>query len=154
MVLIDEAYTEYAGLESLASLAITNPNIVVAKTFSKIYGLAGARVGYAIAHPGMIQQLASYQPWANVSVSVVSVAAAMASLDDEKFVTSTLAKYSGGKKNVHGKHLANYHLNLFPVIPILCCSISIPLKRILLKKWKPTISLFKAGIISMENGAG
>ncbi len=98
VVLIDEAYTEYAGLESLASLAVTNPNIVVAKTFSKIYGLAGARVGYAIAHPGTIQQLAGYQPWANVSVSVVSAAAAMASLDDEKFVTSTLAKTVEARK--------------------------------------------------------
>jgi histidinol-phosphate aminotransferase len=85
-VFIDEAYTEYAELPSLASLAITNPNIVVAKTFSKVYGLAGARVGYAIAHPDTIRALSSYQPWPDAGVSMVSCNAAMASLDDKEFV--------------------------------------------------------------------
>jgi len=86
-VFIDEAYTEYAGLPSLASLAITDPNVVVAKTFSKVYGLAGARVGYAIAHPDTIKLLSSYQPWPDAGVSMVSCNAAMASLDDKEFVT-------------------------------------------------------------------
>jgi histidinol-phosphate aminotransferase len=86
LVFIDEAYTEYAGLPSLASSAITNPNIVVAKTFSKVYGLAGARVGYAIAHPDTIKSLSSYQPWPDAGVSMVSCNAAMASLDDTDFV--------------------------------------------------------------------
>ena len=85
-VLIDEAYTEYAGLPSLASFAISKPNIVVAKTFSKVYGLAGARVGYAIAHPATIKKLASCQPWPGANVSVVGSAAALASLDDTDFV--------------------------------------------------------------------
>ena len=92
MVFIDEAYTEYAGLESLATLAVRNPNIVVAKTFSKIYGLAGARVGYAIAHPDSIQQLSNYQPWPNAAISIVSAAAAFASLDDIKYVQNILTK--------------------------------------------------------------
>ena len=85
-VFIDEAYCEYAELPSLASLAIANPNVVVAKTFSKVYGLAGARVGYAIAHPDTIKSLSSYQPWPDASVSMVSCHAAMASLDDADFV--------------------------------------------------------------------
>lgn len=87
MVFIDEAYTEYAALPSLADMAVKNKNIIVAKTFSKIYGLAGARVGYAIAHPGTIDKLRSYQPWSDAGVSVVSAAAAAASLDDTDFVT-------------------------------------------------------------------
>jgi histidinol-phosphate aminotransferase len=86
VVFIDEAYTEYAGLPSLAALAINNRNIIVAKTFSKIYGLAGARVGYAIAHPQTIKSLGSYQPWPDANVSVVSANAALASLDDQTFV--------------------------------------------------------------------
>lgn len=92
MVFIDEAYTEYAGLESLAALAVDNPNIVVAKTFSKIYGLAGARVGYAIAHPDIIQKLSNYQPWPNSAISTVSAEAAMASLDDKSYVQNILIK--------------------------------------------------------------
>lgn len=86
LVFIDEAYTEYAQLETLAAVAIKNPNIIVAKTFSKIYGLAGARVGYAIANPQTIQALSNYQPWPDSSVSAVSIAAAIASLDDQNFV--------------------------------------------------------------------
>lgn len=85
-VFIDEAYTEYAELSSLASLAITNPNIVVAKTFSKVYGMAGARVGYAIAHPDTIRSLSGYQPWPDAGVSMVSCNAALAALDDNEFV--------------------------------------------------------------------
>jgi histidinol-phosphate aminotransferase len=85
-VFIDEAYTEYAELPTLASSAIKNPNMLVAKTFSKVYGLAGARVGYAIAHPDTIKSLSSFQPWPDAGVSVVSSAAAMASLDDQGFV--------------------------------------------------------------------
>ena len=92
LVFIDEAYTEYAGLESLATLAIVNPNIVVAKTFSKIYGLAGARVGYAITHPDTIQKLSNYQPWPNSAISIVSAAAVFASLDDKSYVQDMLTK--------------------------------------------------------------
>ena len=97
MVFIDEAYTEFAGLESLASLAVTNKNIIVAKTFSKIYGLAGARIGYAIAHPDTINALGSYQAWPNGSVSQVSVAAATASLDDVNFVKDCKLKIEQAK---------------------------------------------------------
>jgi histidinol-phosphate aminotransferase len=85
-VFIDEAYTEYASLPTLASIAVKNQNIVVAKTFSKVYGLAGARVGYAIAHPDTIKTLGSFQPWMDAGVSMVSSVAATASLDDQGFV--------------------------------------------------------------------
>ncbi|HKB45841.1 MAG TPA: aminotransferase class I/II-fold pyridoxal phosphate-dependent enzyme [Chitinophagaceae bacterium] len=97
-VFIDEAYTEYAGLPSLATLAISNPNIVVAKTFSKVYGLAGARVGYAIAHPETIKSLSSYQPWPDAGVSVVSGVAAMASLDDQDFVKQCREKAKSARE--------------------------------------------------------
>lgn len=86
IVLVDEAYTEYANLPSLKDLAIKNPNIVVAKTFSKIYGLAGARVGYVITHADTIKKLSSLQPWPDVSVSVASAAASAAALADQSFV--------------------------------------------------------------------
>ncbi len=92
IVFIDEAYTEFAGLPSLASLAVASLNIIVAKTFSKIYGLAGARVGYAIAHPDMIKKLSNLQPWPDANVSLVSAVAASASLDDRDFVTDCKQK--------------------------------------------------------------
>ncbi|HSF45187.1 MAG TPA: histidinol-phosphate transaminase, partial [Chitinophagaceae bacterium] len=51
LVLVDEAYTEFANIQTLIPMAMTNKNVIIAKTFSKIYALAGSRVGYAIAHP-------------------------------------------------------------------------------------------------------
>jgi histidinol-phosphate aminotransferase len=98
LVFIDEAYTEYAGMDSLARLAITNPRIIVAKTFSKIYGMAGARIGYAIAHPKTIQALSNYQPWPDANVSTVSTAAAIASLTDRSFVEECREKNNKAKE--------------------------------------------------------
>jgi histidinol-phosphate aminotransferase len=97
-VFVDEAYTEYAGLPSLKDLAIKNKNIIVAKTFSKVYGLAGARVGYAIAHPDTIQKLAAFQPWPDANVSMVSTAAAIAAIDDQAFVKDCKEKNRQAKE--------------------------------------------------------
>jgi histidinol-phosphate aminotransferase len=63
------------------------PNLVIAKTFSKIYGMAGARAGFALAHPETIKKINALQPWPNAGVSAVTLAGAMASLDDQEFVT-------------------------------------------------------------------
>ena len=92
MVLLDEAYTEYSDEQSMASLVATNKNLVIAKTFSKIYGMAGARAGFGLAHPDTIKQLAAFEPWANAGVSAVSLAGAMASLDDAAFVKECRTK--------------------------------------------------------------
>lgn len=57
LVVVDEAYIEYAtapGLESALALLPQHPNLIVARTFSKAYGLAGLRVGYLVAHPGLV----------------------------------------------------------------------------------------------------
>jgi len=87
LVLIDEAYLEYTKQQSLCDLVETHPNLIVSKTFSKLYGLAGARIGYAIANSSMINNLASLQSNTNNSVSVLSKLAAIASLKDDAFVS-------------------------------------------------------------------
>ena len=89
MVLVDEAYIDFTDQQSLSALAVENKNLVVAKTFSKIYGLAGARIGYAIANAKTLEQISELQSWINGSISVASAAAALASLRDEKFVSET-----------------------------------------------------------------
>ena len=86
ILLLDEAYTEFCDEPSMASMVNDYPNLVVAKTFSKIYGMAGARVGYALAHQKTIATLNELQPWANAGASAVSVAGALASLEDKDFV--------------------------------------------------------------------
>ncbi|MEJ7675670.1 MAG: histidinol-phosphate transaminase [Chitinophagaceae bacterium] len=98
IVFIDEAYAEYAQLKTLAPTAVNNPNIIVAKTFSKVYGLAGARIGYAIAHPQTIKTLSSYQPWPDSNVSAVSATAAIASIADQTFVQNCIDKTNKAKQ--------------------------------------------------------
>jgi histidinol-phosphate aminotransferase len=87
IVLLDEAYTEFSDEPSMAKLVNDYPNLVVAKTFSKIYGMAGARVGFAIAHPTTIGRINDLQPWANAGASAVALAGALASIDDNKFTS-------------------------------------------------------------------
>ncbi len=82
VVVVDEAYVEFVrdpraarGLDLLEG----RPNVVVLRTFSKAYGLAGLRVGYAVAHPEVAQEVRKVV--APFSVSGVAQAAAVASLD-------------------------------------------------------------------------
>ncbi|MGB8195180.1 MAG: histidinol-phosphate transaminase [Chitinophagaceae bacterium] len=91
MVLLDEAYTEYCDQPTLSGMVASNKNLLIAKTFSKIYGLAGARIGYALAHPDTIVKLERLLPWPNGDVSAVSIAGAIASLEDKDFVKSTVS---------------------------------------------------------------
>ena len=85
IILLDEAYTEFSDEPSMTRLVNDYPNLVVAKTFSKIHGMAGARIGFAMAHPQTIKQLNDLQPWANAGAGAVSLAGALASLDDKNF---------------------------------------------------------------------
>ena len=100
LVLLDEAYTEYSDEPTLAAMVNNNPNLVIAKTFSKIYGMAGARIGFALAHADTIKQLNELQPWANAGASAVSLAGALASLDDQSFVTLSKEKNTDARKLV------------------------------------------------------
>lgn len=64
LVVVDEAYGEYVAVEERPTaipLALERPNVVVARTFSKIYGLAGLRVGYMIGLPDTLHQLRKAQ---------------------------------------------------------------------------------------------
>ncbi len=89
LVVVDEAYLDFTGQRSLCDQVADNKNLIIAKTFSKIYGMAGARVGYAMAHPATIERLNRMELWANGSVSVVSAAGALMSLSDMDFVSTT-----------------------------------------------------------------
>lgn len=88
IVLIDEAYLEFTKQQSISNIVDLNNNIIITKTFSKIYGLAGARIGYAIANKTIIDNLSNLQSNTNNSVSVLSKLAAIVSLKDDKFVSN------------------------------------------------------------------
>lgn len=92
LVVIDEAYLEYSNATSLSSFVSENENLVVIKTFSKIFGMAGARIGYALGHIKIIQKINQLQSGANIGISAVSLAGAMASLKDSDFVKQSIIK--------------------------------------------------------------
>jgi histidinol-phosphate aminotransferase len=84
LVVIDAAYHEYVEDPEHADAVAEHgdrPNVVVLRTFSKIYGLAGLRVGYAVAAADVVENLAKVR--GPFDVSEAAAAAAIASLDDE-----------------------------------------------------------------------
>jgi histidinol-phosphate aminotransferase len=84
LVVLDEAYLEYVtdpALVSAVSLLDRFPNLVVTRTFSKAYGLAGLRIGYLIAHPGLVAVMERVRESFNVNLP--ALAAAEAALADE-----------------------------------------------------------------------
>ena len=88
IVLIDEAYNELTSSpdeNTMIPLINEGYNVVVARTFSKIYGLAGMRVGYMIADPELITKISSFG-LGDYSLNQAGVAAAIASYNDEKFL--------------------------------------------------------------------
>lgn len=81
-VLVDEAYIDYVttpGHETMIPLAVQEPRMIVARTFSKAYGMAGLRIGYAIAHPDTIKELQEFH--LGNSISALSYAAALAAVE-------------------------------------------------------------------------
>ncbi|NDC77440.1 MAG: aminotransferase class I/II-fold pyridoxal phosphate-dependent enzyme [Chitinophagia bacterium] len=86
ILLMDEAYTEYYDSPSVSHLVNEFPNLLIAKTFSKVFGMAGARVGYILAQPDTIKKLSECSAWANAGPSAVSMTGAMAALTDSDFV--------------------------------------------------------------------
>src|SRR5947208_13542589 len=83
MVLVDEAYFHVADstdYESVVPLVNDHPNLLVARTFSKIYGMAGLRCGYCVAQKPSIDRMRARQMWD--SVNIMALAAASASLED------------------------------------------------------------------------
>ncbi len=101
IVVLDEAYNEYIPdalkSDSLAWLA-EFPNLIVTRTFSKAYGLAGLRVGYAFAHPDVADLMNRVrQPF---NVNSISLAAAAAGLDDHKFVRRSFELNQAGMRQL------------------------------------------------------
>src|SRR5213075_2539214 len=97
LVVLDEAYNEYLApelrIDSVKWLR-RHPNLIITRTFSKAYGLAGLRVGYALAHPSVADIMNRVrQPF---NVNSIALAAATAALDDMEFVARSYAD------NLHG----------------------------------------------------
>ncbi len=101
LVVLDEAYNEYLPHEQKADSARwlkRHPNLVITRTFSKAYGLAGLRVGYALAHPSVADIMNRVrQPF---NVNSMALTAAVAALDDMEFVARSYAENLQGMRQI------------------------------------------------------
>jgi histidinol-phosphate aminotransferase/imidazoleglycerol-phosphate dehydratase/histidinol-phosphatase len=86
-IVIDEAYAQYAGVDALDQL---DRGVIILRTFSKAFGLAGARVGYALATPELIAAISSRQ--APLSVSSLSAALALSAISSPLDISSALVE--------------------------------------------------------------
>jgi histidinol-phosphate aminotransferase len=84
IVLVDEAYIHFSDATTALDLVKADKDVVVLRTFSKIYGMAGLRCGLAIGRPDLIEKVSSFSGWNGLPVT--AVAAALTSLDDASIV--------------------------------------------------------------------
>lgn len=94
LVIVDEAYSEFSG-GSCLELMHDYPNLVVTRTFSKAYGMAGLRIGYAVSSPRIVTDLQRvFNP---KSVNVLAQVGAMAALDDQEWLDWYVGEVSAAK---------------------------------------------------------
>ncbi len=134
VILVDEAYFHYAdsdNYESVIPLIKDHSNLIVARTFSKVYGMAGLRCGYCIAQADTIARMQPHQMWD--SVNILALAAAIASLNDPE-QTAT-----GRRLNTEVRIMVTGELDAmgYTSIPSQANFIMIDLKR-------PAVPLIKA----------
>jgi histidinol-phosphate aminotransferase len=119
--IVDEAYVEFHG-KSLAPLVKEYENLIILRTFSKAFALAGLRVGYIIASSKIISLLDRVKP--PFSVNSLAIGAAIAALDDSKYMRSTVEKMTKDRgmlykalKNKYTTYLSESNFILADVSP-------------------------------------
>lgn len=114
LVVLDEAYYEYVTDESYPdslSLLDYNPQLIILRTFSKIYGLASFRIGYGVAHPDVLQQLHCVREPFNTNR--LAQLAALAALEDQSFVQYCRRQNRAALKQIE-KYLDQLGYHYFP----------------------------------------
>ncbi|MDR1933600.1 MAG: histidinol-phosphate transaminase [Spirochaetales bacterium] len=121
LVVSDEAYADFAGARDFpdsVSLLAGYPNLLIMRTFSKLYGLAGLRVGYGIAREELAADLMKAK--ISFSVNLPALAAAQAALGDDDFVRRSLDVNARGKAYLYGE-LDRLGLSYYPTQANFVC---------------------------------
>jgi histidinol-phosphate aminotransferase len=124
-VFIDEAYIDYLPDPqgtTMIPMVNTGANIIVARTFSKLYGFAGLRLGYVVTQPDTIKKLSAYTE-AAMSITTTTLQAALASYQDREYMDAALKKtiaskeflYDVLKKEGYTYIPSNANFVLFPI---------------------------------------
>lgn len=132
IVVLDQAYYEYAAEErdfpDGLKLRKDFPNLVVTRTFSKAYGLAGLRIGYAVARPEIITDLERVRPPFNANR--MAQAAAMAALDDRAHLIRSLRNNQRGMQQLE-KGFKKLGINYWPSkANFILCDVGRPAKPV------------------------
>lgn len=97
VLLLDEAYSEFAPADTVVPAAAPERNVIRLRTFSKAYGMAGARIGYAISCREIIAAMNKFRN--QFEVSRLSQAGALAALKDAKHVQGVIAQVEEGRRD-------------------------------------------------------
>ncbi|MEO1747347.1 MAG: aminotransferase class I/II-fold pyridoxal phosphate-dependent enzyme, partial [Pseudomonadota bacterium] len=98
LIILDEAYGETAPAGTLPPIDVTRANLIRVRTFSKAYGLAGLRIGYAFGHGDLI--IPFHRVRDHFGVNVMAQKAALASLGDEKWLGETIKNIAKGRERI------------------------------------------------------
>jgi len=125
MVLVDEAYHDYVSSNgsdaSLLDPVLDDPRVMVTRTFSAIYGLAGMRVGYVVAAPEIARRISA---GLHLGISAISAKAAAAALDDSEYVRLSAQRNADDRQEfmnqVNGRflHAVDSHTNFVMLNPM------------------------------------
>jgi histidinol-phosphate aminotransferase len=84
ILLVDEAYIHFSDASTALDLVKADKDLIVLRTFSKIYGMAGLRCGFGIARPDLLEKMTAFSGWS--AMPITAVAAATASVKDPRLV--------------------------------------------------------------------
>jgi histidinol-phosphate aminotransferase len=98
LLILDEAYVEFAPEGTAPGDLTANPRVIRMRTFSKAYGMAGARVGAAIGHRDLIGNFTKVRD--HFGMSRVSQAGALAALNDRDYLEQTLARVDAARQRI------------------------------------------------------
>ncbi|MDC1194410.1 pyridoxal phosphate-dependent aminotransferase [Pseudomonadota bacterium] len=122
LLCLDEAYIDFVPLKLIPKISVNKPNVIRLRTFSKAYGMAGARVGYGIAAKDLILNFEKVRNHFGMSRS--SQVGALESIYDNKYITDVISKVEASKSRIANIALANNCkvINSFTnFIAIDCC---------------------------------
>jgi len=108
-IVLDEAYVDFADQSGLRHTA--DENLIVTRTLSKSYSLAGIRFGFAVAHPAVVRELVKVKD--SYNCDVLSLAAATAAVQDQEYLAQTRAKIIATRERL-GESLAGLGFDVLP----------------------------------------
>lgn len=111
LLCLDEAYIEFAPQGTAPEIDVSNPNVIRMRTFSKAYGMAGARVGYAIGEANLISAFNKVRN--HFGMNRVALAGALAALQDQEYLKETISKVNDAKDKIASIAMEN---DLVPLV--------------------------------------